>query len=107
MIIMKYSYKKNYSYGNYTFQRQLFKVKNVKVFVNDSMINEDNFTIKNGCLKFNTDAIPQKNSIVSIDAVFYVIARFDNDFLPTNKKKQSINLPEICIVETNLQNNEF
>ena len=98
---------KNYSYGNYTFQRQLFKVKNVKVFVNDSMINEDNFTIKNGYLKFNTDAIPQKNSIVSVDAVFYVIARFDNDFLPTNKKKQSINLPEICIVETNLQDNEF
>ena len=93
---------KNYAYGSYSFKRQIFKVKNINVFLNNEKINDENFVINNGSLVFNKNAAPVKNSVITIDAVFYVIVRFENDFLPAIKKRQSFELPDLCLVETSL-----
>ena len=90
------------SYENYTYKRPIFKVKHAKVFINDEQISEQDFIINNGILSFKDNIIPPTGCIISIDATFLVIVRFEQDFLPVTSKMQSIELPEICLIETTI-----
>ena len=99
---LKFQIYKTYTYENYTYERPIFKVKNVKVFINNKQIQDEDFTIKNNILLFNDNIIPPAGHVISIDATFFVIVRFEQDFLPVTYKSQSVELSEICLVETSV-----
>lgn len=102
-INTSYQIYKTYSYNNKVFQRKITKIKNANIYINNSLLDTDKYNINNGIITFINSYIPEKNSIISITAIFYVIVRFDIDFLPVAQKQfNSVELPDISLIETNI-----
>jgi len=99
---LQFKIYKTYVYKNYSFKRQIFKVTNVEVFVNSKLVPDDKYQINNGIISFSKSLIPEQNAIITINAKFYVIVRFDNDFFPVIQKSQSIELPDLSLIETQI-----
>lgn len=99
---LKFEIYKTYSYGEYSFKRRIFKLKDIKVFVDNKEIESKYFTIKDGILFFSEDFIPSASSVITIDAFFFVVVRFDSDFLSIIRRPQSIELLDLCLVETQI-----
>ena len=94
---------KTYNYNGFTAYRDIFRLKNVHVFVNNTEVGAENFVIQDNILKFMNYEIKQ-NDIISIDATFYVICRFDSDCMSASSRQfNSVELPEITLLETNIQ----
>ena len=93
---------KTYNYNGFTACRDIFRLKNARVFVNNTEISAENFIIQDNILKFVNYEIKQ-NDLISIDGTFYVICRFDNDCITASSRQfNSVELPEITLLETNI-----
>ena len=91
---------KTYSYGNYSFNRRIYKTKNEQIFINGTKIAPQHYSIDNGVLIFDNTYIPSNGAIVSISATFFVIVRFCHDFLPIiSNNAFSKELPDITLME--------
>ena len=94
---------KNYSYTNRTFRRKIYKVKDEKVFINNIEVEKNKYEIVNGVIKFTDDVEINNEDAISITATFYVIVRFNIDYLPVLQKNfNSFELPDISLIETNI-----
>lgn len=94
---------KNYSYQELTFKRQIFKLKNTTILINNIEIDSQYFTVNNGILCFTDEKIPEIGDTITINADYYVIVRFDNDYLPITKHKHDcIELPDISLIEVKI-----
>ena len=94
---------KNYSYSNRTFRRKIYKVKDEKVFINNIEVEKNKYEIVNGVIKFTDDVEINNEDAISITATFYVIVRFNIDYLPVLQKNfNSFELPDISLIETNI-----
>ena len=94
---------KNYSYSNRTFRRKIYKVKDEKVFINNIEVEKNKYEIVNGVIKFTDDVEINNEDVISITATFYVIVRFNIDYLPVLQKNfNSFELPDISLIETNI-----
>ncbi len=91
---------KNYSYKELSFKRRIFKLQNTTVSINDTKIDRKYYTIDDGILRFADDKIPEAGDAIAIDTEYYVIVRFDSDYLPiTRHRHDCIELPDISLVE--------
>ena len=92
---------KNYIYGDLSFQKNVGKLTNVKVFIDDIEVDKEKYSIDCGKIVFNTP--PVAGSKIFIDATFYHIVRFKNDYLQArylNFNTVEINdleLIEVCL----------
>ncbi len=99
---LKFEIYKTYSHGECSFKRRIFKLKDVKVFVDNEEIESKHFIIEDGILFFAEDCVPPASSVITIDAFFFVVVRFDSDFLSVIRRSQSIELLDLCLVETQI-----
>ncbi len=91
---------KTYTYHNLSIKRNVFKVKNVKIYFNANEIDGSKYSITNNIITFTDDNIPQESDNIYIDCNFYVIVRFATDFLPVVRKSNNlIELPDITLIE--------
>ena len=94
---------KNYSYNNTAFKRKIQKVNNEKVFINEQIVDKNNYNIINDTIYFNENSIPNNDDIISIEADFYIILRFSNDFIKVEKTLlNSYILSPISLLEVNV-----
>ena len=95
-----YSIVKSYINNNYSFNRNIYNIRNEQVFINNTPITKENYTITQNNLIFNEEIKISNSDIVSINADFAVIVRFNCDFLPVSRKNFNIiELPDIELVE--------
>ena len=97
--IKKYEIYKLYSYQNISFKRDIYKTKNEKIYINNQLIDDNKYIIEDNILSFNDNVNINENDVVSIDCNFYTIVRFDNDFLPVIRINNTIELPDISLIE--------
>lgn len=90
---------KIYSYENLSIQRNIYKTSNEVIYINNKIIDSDNYTIKDGILSFKDGFIPKEGDLIFIDCIFYVIVRFENDYLVVNRKDNLIELQDVCLIE--------
>lgn len=91
---------KIYTYDNMSVQRDVKKVKNVKIYLNNNQIDSAKYSITDGIITFTNDSLPQAGDNIYIDCNFYTIVRFTNDFLPVvHKGNNLIELPDITLLE--------
>ena len=94
----KFQIFKIYAYDNYYYERKINIVKNVKIYQNNLLINPNKYTITDGIITFLQP--PENGNIISIDATFYIKARFDNDnFNVIQKTFNNVEISDISIVE--------
>ena len=94
---------KNYQYQNYNFKRNVYKVYNTKVFINDNEIQNGDFYINNGTLIFPNDKIPSNGDVIKIETNFSVIVRFENDILTSSVKDfGTIEIEKLSLIEANI-----
>ncbi len=99
---LKFKIYKSYSYGDYIVERPIFKVNNVKVFINNEQVSDKDFSIENGVLIFSENSIPPVSSIIKIDAMFYVVVRFDTDSITIARNSGSIEILDLDLIETKI-----
>ena len=94
---------KNYAYNNQNFKRNVYKVSNTKVFINNNELQSGDFYVNNGTLIFPDDKIPASGDIISIDTNFSVIVRFENDILSSSIKDfGTIEIEQLSLIETSI-----
>ena len=92
---------KTYSYQQQSFNRNIYNIRNEEVFINGNKLLPGQYSIRQNILTLNSEIQINENDIVSINADFAVIVRFDCDFLPIKKKSfDAIELPDISLIET-------
>ena len=92
---------KTYSYQQQSFNRNVYNVRNEEVFINGNKLSQEQYAIQQNPLTINNEIQINQNDVVSINADFAVIVRFDCDFLPVKKKSfNAIELPDISLIET-------
>ena len=93
---------KTYSIDGYTHKRKINNIKNAKIYIDNHLVKSSSYTISNGTLSFTADSIPANNSVITMMAEFYIIARFDIDKLQYTDKVNSIELQDLSIIETQI-----
>ena len=99
-ITKEFQIYKNYQYQNYNFKRNVYKVSNTKVFINDNELQSGDFYVKNGTLVFTDEKVPQSGDVIKIDTNFSVIVRFDTDFFNASQKDfGTIEMQDMSLIE--------
>ena len=93
---------KTYFFEKYAYKRNIYNIKNVKIYVNNQLVENNYYTINKNELLFINNYIPEQNSIIAIEGIFYITARFENDVLQYINKNQYIDIENLSIVETQI-----
>ena len=93
---------KIYSYQNYSYKRRIYNLNNVCVYLNGDKIEETAYTISNGTLSFKEGNIPLSGQVITMDAEFNVIVRFNTDLLKVTSKGQYVEIDDLSLIETRI-----